>query len=149
MAQFNSDSYEGASNLPTNSHGGMVMAHRSVVSFPKETALANNDIIVLGVLAPGYTIDRIVADTEAVVGLKVALLKAESLDDLDAATTVATEVDLATAGQVQAVLTSAAIKDRGADVPLFLIAKVTSAGTLAANKEIGVRFEYRYRQAAY
>lgn len=148
MAQYNSDSFEGTSNLPTNSHGGMQMAHRSVISFPKDTALVVGDKLVLGILAPGYVIDRVVADTEGFANLKVSLTKHAALNQ-ESVGTIATEISLITAGQAQATLTAAEIKARGANVPLFLVATVTAAGTVGANKEIGIRFEYRYRQVAY
>ena len=59
MAQFLSDSFEGMSSLPTNSHGGMVMAHRCAIIFPVAATLVANDKLVLGILPAGYTIDSI------------------------------------------------------------------------------------------
>lgn len=149
MAQFNSDSHEGLSNLPTNSHAGMKMAHRCAVIFPVAAALAIGDKLVLGQLPPGYTIDAAKADSDGIAGLTVKLVQADSLADDAEELTLATDVSLAAAGQVAATLPLNAVRFKGVDTPLYLVAEVTAGGSVTAGQEVGITFEYRYRQVTY
>ncbi|HRA30282.1 MAG TPA: hypothetical protein PLT61_12195, partial [Acinetobacter johnsonii] len=64
MAQHQSDSYIGLSNLPTNSHGGMLMSHRCAVSFAVATTLVAGDLLVLGRLPAGFTVESVKADSD-------------------------------------------------------------------------------------
>lgn len=150
MAQFSSDSYDGLSNLPTNSHGGMVMSHRCAVIFPVATTLVVGDKLVLGKLPAGYTVQDISADTDGVTGLSVNVVQANSLVDAGAVKlTLATGVSLVTAGGVAGKLTKDAIRFKGSNEDLFLVAEVAVGGAATKGLEVGVTFTYRYRQVAY
>lgn len=149
MAQFNSDSYEGMSSLPTNSHGGMVMAHRSLVKFPVETVLAIGDKLVMGVLPEGYTIDSVSADSDGFAGLSVDVVQADSLDVGAVELSLAAGISLATAGRVNGAMTMNAVRYQGSDQRKYIVAKVAAGGTVTAGKEIGLTIQYRYRQVTY
>ena len=98
MAQYFSESHEGMSSLPTNSHGGMLMRHRCAIVFAVGATLAAKDQLVLGVLPAGYTIDEITADSDGIAGLSVNVVQAEGLAQSDAKTTLASAISLAAAG---------------------------------------------------
>ena len=149
MAQFSSDSLEGMSSLPTNSHGGMVMGHRCVVKFPVQTVLAIGDKLVMGVLPEGYTIDSVSADSDGFAGLSVDVVQADSLAAGATELTLASAISLATAGRVAGTMTMNAVRYQGSDKRKFIVAKVAAGGTVTAGKEIGLTVQYRYRQVAY
>lgn len=150
MAQFNSDSHDGMSSLPTNSHGGMVMTHRCAVIFPVNATLVAGDKLVLGKLPAGYTVQAITADTDGITGLSVNVVQADSLIDAGATkTTLASGVSLVTAGGVAGTLTKDAIRFKGLDKNLFLVAEVAVGGAVTKGQEVGVTVSYRYRQVAY
>lgn len=150
MAQFSSDSHDGLSNLPTNSHGGMVMTHRCAVIFPVAATLAIGDKLVLGKLPAGYTVQGITADTDGVTGLSVNVVQANSLVDAGAVKlTLASGVSLVTAGGVSGTLTKDAIRFKGANEDLYLVAEVAAGGAVTKGLEVGVTVTYRYRQVAY
>lgn len=150
MAQFNSDSHEGLSNLPTNSHGGMVMSHRCAVVFTVAATIAIGDKFVLGVLPAGYTVQGITADSDGITGLSVNLVQAEGLGASDAKLALSSGVSLATAGgAIAAPLTKDAARFKGSNNNLYLVAEVTAGGSVIAGKEVGVTVSYRYRQVAY
>lgn len=149
MAQFLSDSFEGMSSLPTNSHGGMVMAHRCAIVFSVAATLAANDKLVLGILPAGYTIDSIKADTDGITGLTVDVVQAEDLALVTGKKVLASGVSLVTAGGVDGKLTKDAIRFKGSDKPLYLVAQVAVGGTVTAKQEVGITFQYHYRQVAY
>ena len=147
MAQYQSDSFVGMSSLPTNSHGGMLMAHRCVVHFAVSTALAANDLLVLGRLPAGYTVEEIKADAAA-AGLVLDVVAKPSLEGTDGDLALSSAVTLA-AGEVAGPRTVAAINFEGSNTELFLVAKVTTGATMAAGSKVGVTFTYRYRQPTY
>ncbi len=150
MAQFNSDSHDGMSSLPTNSHGGMVMTHRCAVIFPVNVTLVAGDKLVLGKLPAGYTVQAITADTDGITGLSVNVVQADSLIDAGATkTTLASGVSLVTAGGVAGTLTKDAIRFKGLDKNLFLVAEVAVGGAVTKGQEVGLTVSYRYRQVAY
>lgn len=150
MAQFNSDSHDGMSSLPTNSHGGMVMTHRCAVIFPVNATLVAGDKLVLGKLPAGYTVQNVTADTDGITGLSVNVVQADSLIDAGATkTTLASGVSLVTAGGVAGTLTKDAIRFKGLDKNLFLVAEVAVGGAVTKGQEVGVTVSYRYRQVAY
>lgn len=151
MAQFNSESYDGMSNLPTNSHAGMVMSHRCAITFPVAATLVAGDKLVLGVLPAGYTVQSITADTDGIAGLSVNVVQADSLIDAGATkTTLAPTVSLVTAGgNVAGVMSKDAVRFKGSNNNLFLVAEVAVGGAVAKGAEVGVTFGYRYRQVAY
>lgn len=149
MAQYFSESHEGMSSLPTNSHGGMLMRHRCAIAFVVGGTLAAKDQLVLGVLPAGYTIDEITADSDGIAGLSVNVVQAEGLAESDAKTTLASGISLATAGGVAGTVTKDAIRFKGTDKGLYLVAEVVAGGDVTAGQEVGVTFTYRYRQVAY
>lgn len=151
MAQFNSDSHDGMSSLPTNSHGGMVMTHRCAVIFPVNATLVAGDKLVLGKLPAGYTVQAITADTDGITGLSVNVVQADSLIDAGATkTTLAPTVSLANAGgNVAGVMSKDAVRFKGLDKNLFLVAEVAVGGAVTKGQEVGVTVSYRYRQVAY
>ncbi|WP_446892630.1 hypothetical protein [Acinetobacter sp. NS4_7] len=149
MAQYFSESHEGMSSLPTNSHGGMLMRHRCAIAFVVGGTLAAKDQLVLGVLPAGYTIDEITADSDGIAGLKVNVVQAEGLAESDAKTTLASAISLATAGGVAGTVTKDAIRFKGTDKGLYLVAEVVEGGNVTAGQEVGVTFTYRYRQVTY
>lgn len=150
MAQFSSDSHDGMSSLPTNSHGGMVMTHRCAVIFPVNATLAIGDKLVLGKLPAGYTVQNVTADTDGIAGLSVNVVQADSLIDAGATkTTLASGVSLVTEGGVAGTLSKAAIRFKGVDQNLFLVAEVAAGGAVTKGQEVGVTVSYRYRQVAY
>ncbi len=148
MAQYQSDSFEGMSNLPTNSHGGMLMSHRCAVLFPVAATLAAGDLLVLGRLPAGYTIEAVKSDSD--VGLTFDVIQTDSLDKQ----TEKDELILVqglnpNANQVDGTLTMKAIRSKGLDSDRFLVAKITTGGAVTAGQEMGVTFHYRYRQVTY
>lgn len=151
MAQFNSDSFEGLSNLPTNSHGGMVMSHRCAVIFPVNATVAIGDKFVLGKLPAGYTVQDITADTDGITGLTVNVVQTNSLIDAGATKiTLAPSISLATAGgEIAGTLSKDAVRFKGSNNDLFLVAEVTAGGSVTKGQEVGVTVTYRYRQATY
>lgn len=148
MAQFLSDSFEGMSSLPTNSHGGMVMTHRCAIIFPVAATLAVNDKLVLGILPAGYTIDSIKGDTDGIVGLSVTVSQADDLA-LTNKKILTSAISLVVAGGVDGKLTKDAIRFKGANKPLYLVAEVTAGGAVTAKQEVGITFQYHYRQVTY
>ena len=149
MAQYFSESHEGMSSLPTNSHGGMLMRHRCAIVFAVGATLAAKDQLVLGVLPADYTIDEITADSDGIAGLSVNVVQAEGLAESDAKTTLASAISLATAGGVAGTVTKDAIRFKGTDKGLYLVAEVAEGGNVTAGQEVGVTFTYRYRQVTY
>ncbi len=149
MAQYFSESHEGMSSLPTNSHGGMLMRHRCAIVFAVGATLAAKDQLVLGVLPAGYTIDEITADSDGITGLSVNVVQAEGLAQSDAKTTLASAISLAAAGGVAGKVTKDAIRFKGTDKGLYLVAEVAEGGNVTAGQEVGVTFTYRYRQVTY
>ena len=149
MAQYFSESHEGMSSLPTNSHGGMLMRHRCAIVFAVGATLAAKDQLVLGVLPAGYTIDEITADSDGIAGLSVNVVQAEGLAQSDAKTTLASAISLANAGGVAGTVTKDAIRFKGTDKGLYLVAEVAEGGSVTAGQEVGVTFTYRYRQVTY
>lgn len=149
MAQFNSDSYEGMSSLPTNSHAGMVMTHRCAIIFPVAVTLVAGDKLVLGTLPAGYTVQSVNADTDGIAGLSVNVVQADTLEAGAVKTTLASAVSLATDGIVAGTMTKAGIRLKGSNDNLYLVADVAVGGAVAAGKEVGVTFSYRYRQVTY
>lgn len=149
MAQYFSESHKGMSSLPTNSHGGMLMRHRCAIVFAVGAALTVKDQLVLGVLPAGYTIDEITADSDGIAGLSVNVVQAEGLAQSDAKTTLASAISLAAAGGVAGKVTKDAIRFKGTDKGLYLVAEVTAGGSVTAGQEVGVTFTYRYRQVTY
>lgn len=149
MAQYFSESHEGMSSLPTNSHGGMLMRHRCAIVFAVGATLAAKDQLVLGVLPAGYTIDEITADSDGIAGLSVNVVQAEGLAESDAKTTLASAISLATAGGVAGTVTKDAIRFKGTDKGLYLVAEVAEGGNVTVGQEVGVTFTYRYRQVTY
>ena len=149
MAQYFSESHEGMSSLPTNTHGGMLMRHRCAIAFVVGGTLAAKDQLVLGVLPAGYTIDEITADSDGIAGLSVNVVQAEGLAESDAKTTLASGISLANAGGVAGTVTKDAIRFKGTDKGLYLVAEVAAGGNVTAGQEVGVTFTYRYRQVTY
>ena len=150
MAQFNSDSHEGLSNLPTNSHGGMVMTHRCAVTFAVAATLVAGDKLVLGQLPAGYTVQGITADSDGITGLSVDVVQADGLASGDAKLALSSGVSLATAGgAIAAPLTKDAVRFKGSNNNLYLVAEVKVGGSVTKGKEVGVTVSYRYRQVAY
>ncbi len=149
MAQFNSDSYEGMSSLPTNSHAGMVMSHRCAITFAVATTLVAGDKLVLGVLPAGYTVQGVSADTDGIAGLSVNVVQANTLGAGAVKTTLASGVSLVTAGGVSGTLTKDAIRFKGSNENLYLVAEVAEGGAVTKGSEVGVTISYRYRQVAY
>lgn len=147
MAQFNSESFEGMSSLPTNSHGGMLMRHRCAIRFAVQTVIAEGDNLVLARLPAGYVIDQITVDTDGITGLAVNLVQKETVEAVEK-TTLASAVDLATAGVADVKVEKDAIRFDGSDQSLYLVAEATAGGTFAVGDEVGVTFSYRYRQVA-
>lgn len=147
--QYSSDSLDGLSNLPTNSHGGMVMSHRCAVIFPVAATLAIGDQLVLGKLPAGYTVQDVKADTDGIVGLSVNVVQADTLGAGAVKLTLATGVSLVTAGGVDGTLTKDAIRFKGENEDLYLVAEVAAGGDVTKGAEVGVTFTYRYRQVAY
>lgn len=150
MAQFVSDSLEGLSNLPTNSHAGMVMTHRCAIAFTVAATLAAGDKLVLGKLPVGYTVQDVRADSDGIAGLSVNVVQADSLESGAVKTTLAAGVSLATeGGDIQGTLTKAAARFKGANTELFLVAEVAEGGSVTVGQEVGITFDYRYRQVTY
>lgn len=150
MAQFVSDSHIGLGNLPTNSHAGMVMTHRCAITFAVAATLVAGDKLVLGKLPVGYTVQDVRADSDGITGLSVNVVQASSLDGDATKLTLASGVSLATeGGDIQGTLTKAAARFKGNDTALYLVAEVAAGGSVTAGKEIGITFDYRYRQVTY
>ena len=150
MAQFNSDSHEGLSNLPTNSHGGMVMAHRCAVSFAVAVTLVAGDKLVLGQLPAGYTVQDLTADSDGIAGLSVNVVQADSLESDAEKLTLASGISLGTAGgEIAGTLTKDAVRFKGDNNNLYLVAEVAGGGSVTKGQEVGVTVSYRYRQVAY
>lgn len=149
MAKYFSDSQVGLSSLPTNSHVGMVMAHRCVVPFRVDTPLSVGDVLVLGVLPLGYTVESIKADSDGIEGLAINVKCMDSLDGALKELTLVDSISLGEAAQVAGQLTLAAIKDRGENTARFLVAEVTAEGKATKGQEVGVTVGYRFRQVAY
>jgi len=148
MAQHQSDSYIGLSNLPTNSHGGMLMSHRCAVSFAVATTLVAGDLLVLGRLPAGFTVESVKADSDVVLAFDV--IQTDSLNKLTEKDELVLAKDLnPNANQVDGTMELKAIRAKGKDTDRFLVAKITTGGALTAGKEVGVTFHYRYRQTAY
>ncbi|ENV00945.1 hypothetical protein [Acinetobacter variabilis] len=150
MAQFVSDSLEGLSNLPTNSHAGMVMTHRCAITFAVAATLVAGDKLVLGKLPVGYTVQDVRADSDGITGLSVNVVQASSLDGDATKLTLAAGLSLATeGGDIQGTLTKAAARFKGENTMQYLVAEVAVGGSVTAGKEIGITFDYRYRQVTY
>lgn len=148
MAQYNSDSFEGMSSLPTNSHAAMVMAHRCAMPFTVATALAVGDLIYLGALPVGYTIEGIKVDSDGIAELKADILLLDP-ENNNAETKVVTGASFIDAGVATQVLDLKATRHKGTEHKLHIVAKVTAAASVAKGQEIGVTVQYKYRQVAY
>lgn len=150
MAQFNSDSHEGLSNLPTNSHGGMVMSHRCAITFAVAATLVAGDKLVLGQLPAGYTVQDLTADSDGIAGLTVDVVQADSLESGATKLTLASGISLATAGgEIAGTLTKDAVRFKGDNNTLYLVAEVVDGGSVTKGQEVGVTVSYRYRQVTY
>lgn len=147
MALYNSDTMDGSSNLPSNSHAGIVMEHRCAVVFPTATALTAADTLVLGKVPVGYIIDSINADSEGIAGLSLAISQVDNVSAPIKSLVLADDLSVVNAGRQNATMKLAAIRAKGENIPMILIAKVVGSGSLAAGKEIGVTVKYRSRQS--
>lgn len=159
MAKYFSDSHVGYSSLPTNSHAGIVMAHRCVVPFPVDTKLVAGDQLVLGVLGNGYTIDSIKGYSDGIPGLELKIMTVDSIDGATSTMDLVERLDISKPAQVTGELTLDAVKDRGVNAPRYLVAEVintngeeepgVSSVSITKGQEIGITFDYRFRQATY
>ena len=52
-------------------------------------------------------------------------------------------------GEIAGTLTKDAVRFKGSDNNLYLVAEVTEGGSVTKGQEIGVTVTYRYRQVAY
>ncbi|MDC4360965.1 hypothetical protein NQ651_17405 [Acinetobacter baumannii] len=146
MAQYTTESLDKRSNFPTNSHAGMVMSHRSAVTFKVAAALAVNDVLVFGQLADAYVLNGLVVDSDAIANLVADVLLVDSLDNPTFTLELAKGVTFANAEAKEAPLSLAAARFKGENRHLYIIAKVKTAGNVTAGQQIGLRLDYRYRQ---
>lgn len=143
-----SDSMEGMSSLPTNSHAAMVMSHRCVFLATIATALVAGDLIHLGKLPNDYTIEGIKADSDGFVGLTADIILIDPTDEAKVIE-IAKGVSFVDAGQVTGALTLAATRFKGFKQNAIIAAKIVGAGSIGLGKEVGVTVQYKYRQVTY
>lgn len=146
MAQYTTESLDKRSNFPTNSHAGMVMSHRSAVVFKVAAALAVNDQIVFGQLSEAYVPNGLLVDTDAIANLAADILLVDSLDNPTFTLELAKNVTFANAEAKDVQLSLNAARFKGDNRRLYIVAKVKTAGSVTAGQQIGLRFDYRYRQ---
>lgn len=146
MAQYITESFEKRSNFPTNSHAGMVMSHRSAVTFKVAAALAVNDLLVFGQLPEAYVPNSVLIDSDAIANLVADVLLVDSLDNPTFTLELSKGVTFANAEVKEAGLSLAASRFKGDNRRLFIVAKVKTAGSVTAGQQIGFRLDYRFRQ---
>ena len=143
-----SDSMEGMSSLPTNSHAAMLMVHRCAASVAVKTTLATDDLIHLGKLPNGYTVEGIKADSDGIAGLTADIILIDPNDE-SKIIELAKGVSFINAGQTIGTLTLNAVRFKGFNQNSIIAAKVVEGGELTKGKEVGVTIEYKYRQVTY
>ncbi|WP_151721059.1 hypothetical protein [Acinetobacter ursingii] len=140
-------SYENRSTLPFSTNTGVVLQHRSSLKFAIATALAVNDLIVLGTFKEGYRPVSVKADSDGIAALTADILLVDDIEQPTTTITVASGVSFVDDGIQDGVLTKAALRYKGLEMPMYLVAKVKAAANAAVGKEIGVTLSYRYRQS--
>lgn len=149
MALHKSDSYHGYSQLPTNTNAGVVSSHRSAIIFPVSTVLAANDLLVLGRLEVGFVPANLQIDSDGVTGLTADILLVDSLETPTLTVKLATAASFVEEAVTKITLSKEAIRFKGTNIPLFVVAKVVNGGTADVGKELGVTLDYRFRQITY
>ena len=142
-----SDSHEGMSSLPTNSHAAMLMSHRCAVVFTVAEALVAGDLIYLGKLPNGYTIESLRIDSDGVVGLTADILQIN--DTTSAEIELSKAVSFVDAGIASAPLSLAAVRLKGDYHASDIVAKIVGGGSVTKGKQLGVTITYKYRQVTY
>ena len=146
-------SYENRSTLPFSTNAGAVLQHRCAFAFAVATALAKDDLIVFGTLKEGYQPVSVSADSDGIGaggedgGLTADILLVDDLESPKTSIVVAEGLSFADQSIVSGDLTLEAIRYKGLNQPMYLVAKVTTAVTAPVNSEIAVTFSYRYRQS--
>lgn len=140
-------SYENRSTLPFSTNTGVVLQHRCSLVFAITTALAVNDLIVLGTLKEGYRPVSVKADSDGLAALTADILLVDDLEQPTTTITVTSGVSFVADGIQDGVLTKAALRYKGLEKPMYLVAKVKAAADAVAGTEIGVTLSYRYRQS--
>ncbi|WP_394661398.1 hypothetical protein [uncultured Acinetobacter sp.] len=144
---INAPSYENRSTLPFSTNTGVVLQHRCALVFSIATALAANDLIVLGTLKEGYKPVSVKADSDGIANLTADILLVDDLENPATTITVASGLSFVDDGIKDGVLTKAALRYKGLEKPMYLVAKIVDASNAGLGKEIGVTLSYRYRQS--
>lgn len=144
MALFKSKNH-GFNTPITVQHAGTPVVQRVIVEFPSTTALAANDVLLLGKLPQDYVLEDIRIDLDETIAN--AVVSAGVLNEAETAVEhlVISAGSLATAGFVRG--NSAKALRRGRfDTDKSIGAVITTGGSAAAGTKIGFTLTYRNAQ---